>query len=186
MHQDIPKMRTYRLCRRKLRLGNIETSFILPSARLFCTNITIFALKITLVARILAIDYGRKRTGIAVTDPLQIIAGGLTTVETSRLLPFIKEYVGREDVETIVVGLPRTVKGEYSESFGYIAPFVERLRSQLPGVEVVYHDERFTTKMAMRSMITAGATRSQRNNKSGVVDMVSAAIILQSYMDSKK
>ena len=138
------------------------------------------------MARILAIDYGKKRTGIAVTDPLQIIAGGLTTVETSRLLSFIKEYVGREDVEAIVVGLPRTVRGEYSESFKYIAPFVERLRRELPDVEVVYHDERFTTKIAMQSMIEAGATRSQRNNKSGVVDMVSAAIILQSYIDSRK
>ncbi len=138
------------------------------------------------MARILAVDYGKKRTGIAVTDPLQIIAGGLTTVDTPRLLPFIKEYVGREEVQTIVVGLPRTVRGDYSESFRYIAPFVERLRAELPGVEVVYHDERFTTKMAMQSMIEAGATRSQRNNKSGVVDMVSAAIILQSYMDSRK
>ncbi|MDE6483277.1 MAG: Holliday junction resolvase RuvX, partial [Rikenellaceae bacterium] len=103
-----------------------------------------------------------------------------------RLLPVIKDYVGREEVQTIVVGLPRTVRGDYSESFRYIAPFVERLRAELPGVEVVYHDERFTTKMAMQSMIEAGATRSQRNNKSGVVDMVSAAIILQSYMDSRK
>ncbi len=137
------------------------------------------------MARILAVDYGRKRTGLAVTDPLQIIAGGLTTVDTSRLISFIKDYVAVNDVETIVVGLPRTVKGEYSDSFAGISLFVERLKGELPGVEVVYHDERFTTKMAMQSMIAAGATRRQRNNKSGVVDMVSAAIILQSFLDSR-
>ncbi|MDE7134573.1 MAG: Holliday junction resolvase RuvX, partial [Rikenellaceae bacterium] len=135
------------------------------------------------MARILAVDYGKKRTGLAVTDPLQIIASGLTTVETGKLMAFIKDYVARHEVEMIVVGLPRTVTGEYSDSFAYIAPFVERLKEQLPEVEVVYHDERFTTKMAMQSMIAAGAPRRQRNNKSGVVDMVSAAIILQSFID---
>lgn len=142
--------------------------------------------KYNFVARILAIDYGTKRTGIAVTDPLQIIASGLTCVETSTLLSFLRDYVQKESVEAIVVGLPKTVRGEFSESYSKIETFVEKLRKELPDMKVIFHDERFTTKMAMQSMISAGATKKQRNNKAGVIDMVSAAIILQSYLDSRQ
>ncbi len=138
------------------------------------------------MARILAIDYGKKRTGIAVTDPLQIIANGLTTVDTKDVLFYIKQYVTENEVETIVVGLPRQMNGEYSETFRYITAFVNRLKKELPSMEIVYFDERFTSKMAHQSIIAGGVKKSERRNNKGLVDMVSAAIILQSYMESRK
>ena len=138
------------------------------------------------MARILAIDYGKKRTGVAVTDPLQIIANGLITVDTKEILPYVKQYVAENEVETIVVGLPRQMNGEYSESFKYIAPFVERLKKALPETEIVYFDERFTSKMALQSMIAGGVKKSERRNNKGLVDRVSAAIILQSYLESRR
>ncbi len=134
------------------------------------------------MGRIIAIDYGKKRTGIAVTDPLKIIAGGLTTVETKDLMQFLKEYLANNDVETIVVGLPRQNNNEYSESFKYIKPFVDRLKKEVT-VPVVYHDERFTSVMAHRAILEGGVKKKDRRDKA-LVDKVSAAIILQSYMET--
>lgn len=136
------------------------------------------------MGRILSIDYGQKRTGIAVTDPMQIIANGLTTVSTAELFDFIVQYVGREPVERIVVGLPRQNSGEYSENMKRITPFVNRLRKQLPDIPVEYVDERFTSVLAHRTMLDAGLKKKERQNKA-LVDEISACIILQTYMESK-
>lgn len=134
------------------------------------------------MARILAIDYGKKRTGLAVTDPMQIIATPLVTVETKNLYEFIKEYMSQNEVEKVVVGMPLQMSGEPSESFKYIEPFVNRLKKSL-SCEIIYHDERFTSKIALQSMITAGSKKSERREK-GNIDKISASIILQSYMES--
>ena len=136
------------------------------------------------MGRILGIDYGKKRTGIAVTDPLQIIAGGLATVDTPALMQFLKEYTAQNEVDKIVIGLPLQMNGEYSESFRYIEPFVKRLKKEFPDKEIIYHDERFTSKIALQSMITGGVKKSDRRDKK-LVDKVSAALILQSYLDSR-
>ncbi len=135
------------------------------------------------MARILAIDYGKARTGLAVTDPMQLIANGLTTVETSRLEAFILDYVGKEPVERIVIGRPTQMNGEDSENMRRITPFVNRLRKLLPNVPVEYVDERFTSVLAHRAMIDGGLHKKARQNKA-LVDEISATIILQSYMDS--
>ena len=137
------------------------------------------------MARILAIDYGKKRTGLAVTDPLQLIANGLTTVETPRLEAFIMDYVKREEVERIVIGRPRQMDGEDSENMIRIEPFVNRLRKILPAIPVEYVDERFTSVLAHRAMIDGGLRKKARQNKA-LVDEISACIILQSYMESKR
>ncbi|MBQ7361118.1 MAG: Holliday junction resolvase RuvX [Bacteroidaceae bacterium] len=137
------------------------------------------------MGRILAIDYGKKRTGLAVTDELQIIAGGLTTVETTALLDFILNYVKREKVERIIVGLPKNMNNEYSENMIRIEPFVNRLRKLLPDVPVEYYDERFTSQLAHRVMLDAGLGKKARQNKA-LVDEISATIILQSYMESTR
>ena len=137
------------------------------------------------MGRILAIDYGKKRTGLAVTDELQIIAGGLTTVETTALLDFILNYVKREKVERIIVGLPKNMNNEYSENMIRIEPFVNRLRKLLPNVPVEYYDERFTSQLAHRVMLDAGLGKKARQNKA-LVDEISATIILQSYMESTR
>jgi len=136
------------------------------------------------MGRILAIDYGKKRTGIAVTDPLKIIANGLTTVATHELFDFLKGYMAKEEVETIVIGLPRKVTGEDSETMQYITPFVNRMKKAYPTLPIKMVDERFTTKIAFRAMIDGGVKKADRNNKNGTVDMVSATIILQTYMES--
>lgn len=135
------------------------------------------------MARILAIDYGKARTGLAVTDPMQLIANGLTTVETSRLEAFIMDYVCKEPVERIIVGKPTQMSGEDSENMRRITPFVNRLRKLLPDVPVEYVDERFTSVLAHRAMIDGGLHKKARQNKA-LVDEISATIILQSYMDS--
>lgn len=137
------------------------------------------------MGRILAIDYGKKRTGLAVTDPLKIIANGLTTVATHELFDFIKSYMTKEPVEMIVIGLPRKVTGEDSETMQYIKPFVNRLKKTYPQLPIEMVDERFTTKLAFRAMIDGGLKKTDRNNKNGTVDMVSATIILQTYMESR-
>ena len=137
------------------------------------------------MSRILAIDYGQKRTGLAVTDPLQIIANGLTTVPTAQLEAFVVDYVKREEVERIVVGLPRQNSGEYSENMRRITPFVNRLKKVLPGVPVEMVDERFTSVIAHRTMLEAGLKKKDRQNKA-LVDEISACIILQSYMESRR
>lgn len=137
------------------------------------------------MARILSIDYGKKRVGIAVTDPLQIIAGGLTTVSAPETMDFLRKYLAGHEVEAIVVGLPRQMNHEYSESFRYIEPFVARLKKEFPAVRVEYFDERFTSRIAMQAMIAGGVKKSDRRNKA-LVDKVSAAVILQSYLESRR
>ena len=137
------------------------------------------------MARILAVDYGKKRTGLAVTDVLQIIANGLTTVPTHTLMDFILDYVGREPVERIVVGLPKQMNNEPSENMIRIEPFVNRLRKVLPNIPVEYVDERFTSVLAHQAMLDGGLKKKDRQRKE-LVDEISATIILQSYMDSSK
>lgn len=137
------------------------------------------------MGRILAIDYGKKRTGLAVTDELQIIAGGLTTVDTVSLIDYITSYTAKENVERIIVGLPKKMNNEYSENMVRIEPFVNRLRKLLPAIPIEYYDERFTSQLAQRTIIEAGIKKKARQNKA-LVDEVSAVIILQSYLDSRQ
>lgn len=136
--------------------------------------------------RILSIDYGKRRTGIAVTDPLQIIAGGLTTVDTRKLLKFLKDYVGREPVETIVVGLPVQPNGEPSENQSRVRCFTGELKKALPEVEVVFYDERYTSVLAQQAMIASGIGKKRRREDKGLVDEISATIILQNFLEQKK
>ncbi len=133
------------------------------------------------MARILAIDYGEKRTGIAVTDPLQIIASGLTTVSTKDLLKYLKDYVSKEQVERIVVGQPRRLNNEPSEVEHKIQQFIITLHKELPEISVVRIDERFTSKIAFQSMLDAGVKKKDRRKKE-LLDKVSATVILQSYL----
>ena len=135
--------------------------------------------------RVLAIDYGQKRTGLAVTDPLQLIANGLTTVATKNLEAFVLDYVSREQVERIVVGQPRQMNGQDSENMRRITPFVNRMRNLLPDMPVELFDERFTSVMAHRAMLESGISRKARQNKA-LVDEISATIILQGWMEAKK
>ena len=136
------------------------------------------------MGRILAIDYGAKRTGLAVTDPLRIIAGALDTVPTAVLLDYVKRYVGAEGVDLIVVGMPRQMSGAPSASYSQIRPLVERLRKELPGMRVELFDERFTSVLAQRAIIEGGVPKGRRRHDKGLVDRVSATIILQGYMES--
>lgn len=135
------------------------------------------------MGRILAIDYGTRRTGIAVSDPLRIIAGALTTVETRQLEKFLADYFSKNDVDTIVLGKPVQMNGSPSETMRYIEPLAARLRRTYPDKDVVLYDERFTSMLAHRTMIESGMGRMARRDKA-VVDRISAAIILQSYMES--
>lgn len=134
--------------------------------------------------RILAIDYGRKRCGVAVTDTLQIAANPLPVVRTCDLMQFLRDYCSREPVERILVGEPRTMKGDYSESMRYIRPFLDRLRREMPGMPVEMVDERFTSTMAHRDMITAGFKKSDRERK-GLADEMAAAIILTTWLEAR-
>ena len=133
----------------------------------------------------MAIDYGKKRTGIAVTDPLQIIATGLTTVPTVQLMDFLKKYVRQEAVERIVVGHPKQMNNEDSENMKRIVPFVNLLKKQLPDIPVELFDERFTSVLAHQAMLAGGLKKKDRQNKA-LVDEISATIILQSYMEARK
>ncbi|MDR1882823.1 MAG: Holliday junction resolvase RuvX [Prevotella sp.] len=135
------------------------------------------------MGRFLALDYGTKRTGIAVSDALKIIANGLTTVPTHTLLDYLKTYLGREDVECIIVGLPKQMNNEYSGNMKHIQPFVRKLEFLYPGIPVEMYDERFTSVMAQKTIIDAGLKKKDRRNKA-LVDEISAVIILQSYMES--
>lgn len=137
------------------------------------------------MGRILAIDYGTKRTGIAVTDPLRIIANGLDTVPTHLLTEWLRKYLTAENVDIVVVGKPLQMDGSPSESMVHIEPFVRRLRAQFPDKEVVWHDERFTSRLAQRAIIDGGVRKMARRDKA-LVDKVSAAIILESYMESRE
>lgn len=133
----------------------------------------------------MAIDYGRKRVGIAVTDPMKIIASGLQTVSTHQIFDFLKDYFLRETVSEIVVGYPRNLNNQPSESVKYINPFVKKLEQTYPDKKIVLVDERFTSKMAFQSMIEAGLKKKQRQNKE-LVDKISAALILQGYLEFRK
>ncbi|TDQ25501.1 Holliday junction resolvase RuvX [Tenacibaculum caenipelagi] len=136
------------------------------------------------MGRILAIDFGKKRTGIAVTDELQIIASGLTTVNTSELLAFLKDYTQKENVELFLVGKPKQMDNSDSESEVLILPFLEKLEKAIPSIPIKRVDERFTSKMAFQTMIDSGLKKKQRQNKA-LVDEISATIILQSYLYNK-
>jgi putative pre-16S rRNA nuclease len=136
------------------------------------------------MGRILAIDYGKKRTGIAVTDELQIIASGLTTVFTKDLLQFLKNYIRTEKVELIVIGEPKQMDYSASESEALITPFIVKLKKQLPKIPIQRVDERFTSKIAFQTMIDSGLKKQQRKNKT-LIDEISATLILQSYLYSK-
>ena len=136
------------------------------------------------MARILAIDYGQKRVGLAVTDELQIIATGLDTVHVKDVFAYLKEYVAKENVECFVVGEPKQMDNRNSDSSKYIDPFVKRLKKEFPLKRVERYDERFTSKMAFQTMIDAGIKKKARQNKS-TIDKISAVLILQSYLDSK-
>lgn len=136
------------------------------------------------MGRIISLDYGVKRTGIAVTDSLQLIASGLKTVETSALLQFLKDYCKTETVDVIVVGLPKQMNNQLSESEALIKPFVKILKSSFPLICIEREDERFTSKMALQSMIDGGSTKKQRRNKA-TIDQISATLILQSYLNRK-
>ncbi len=135
------------------------------------------------MGRILAIDYGQKRVGLAVTDPLKIIANSLDTVAAHEVLAYIVNYVAREDVEKIVIGLPKQMNGTDSQSMQYIEPFVKKLKAALPSIELIYVDERFTSVLAHQTMLDGGLKKKDRQNK-GLVDRISATIILQTYMES--
>ena len=134
--------------------------------------------------RIIAIDYGRKRSGVAVTDVLQLIANGLATVPTHQLLQFIMDYAQKEPVERILVGLPKQMNNEPSENMKYIEPFVRSLRKKLLDIPVEYVDERFTSVLAHQAMREGGLKKKARQNKA-LVDEISATIILQSYLENK-
>jgi len=136
------------------------------------------------MARILAIDFGEKRTGIAITDELQIIASGLTTVNTKELIPFLKTYISKEEVELFLIGEPKQLDNEPSQSEVFIIPFLELLQKSFPSIPTKRVDERFTSKMALQTMIDSRLTKKQRRNKA-LVDEISATIILQSYLYSK-
>ncbi len=135
------------------------------------------------MARIISIDYGRKRVGIAVSDPLQIIAGGLGTVLSKDIFTYLTDYCKKEDVERIVVGYPKQMNNTESESMRYIRPFVKSLE-RVFSIPIEMYDERFTSKIAFQTMIAAGLKKKARRNKA-LVDEISATIILQSYMESK-
>lgn len=137
------------------------------------------------MGRVLAIDYGRKRTGLAVTDPMQIIAGPLTTVPTHELEKFLLDYVAKEKVERIVMGLPKRMSGEMSESWQWIEPFLNRLKKILPDMPVDMVDERFTSVLAQRAIIEAGIGKQRRREDKGLIDQTSAVIILQQWMENK-
>lgn len=137
------------------------------------------------MGRILAIDYGRKRCGIAVTDPLHISANGLDTQPTHKLLDFLKEYCNANDVEMIIIGRPLNMKGEFSESMKYIAPFIKLLNKTFPAIPVVPVDERFTSTIAHRDMITGGVKRAQRQSKP-LADKTAAVIILNDWLQSRE
>lgn len=136
------------------------------------------------MGRIMAIDFGTKRTGIAVTDPLQMIANGLTTVRTHELFDFLAKYLAEEAVEHMVVGAPKRMDNTASEVESHIAGFVRKVQKQFPEITISRMDERFTSKLAFQSMLDGGLKKKARQNKA-LVDQVSATLILQSYLEAK-
>jgi putative Holliday junction resolvase len=145
----------------------------------FATNF-----KTLLMPRILAIDYGAKRTGLAVTDPSQIIASALETVPTEKLLEFLKKYAQNEPIEAFVVGMPKNLNGTSTDGTAYVERFIIELKAAFSEIPVHLHDERFTSKMAVQTMIAGGMKKKDRQIK-GNIDKISAVIILQSFMESK-
>ena len=137
------------------------------------------------MARILSIDYGKKRTGLAVTDPLQLIAGGLATVSTSELFQFLTQYIAKEPVERIVIGEPRQPNGQPSENLERVQQFVNRWRKARPDIPIDFFDERFTAVLAHQAMLEGGLKKKARQDKA-LVDEISATIILEDYMRSRK
>ncbi len=135
--------------------------------------------------RILSIDYGQKRTGIAVTDEMQIIASGLTTIPTHTLVDFLKDYFIKEKVEAVLIGEPKQMNGQPSESASVINGFVTHFSNIFPDMKVIRVDERFTSKMAFQTMLDSGLSKKQRQNK-GLIDEISATIMLQDYLSSKR
>ncbi|AJA69810.1 Holliday junction resolvase RuvX [Myroides odoratimimus] len=133
------------------------------------------------MARLLSIDFGKKRTGIAVSDELQIIASGLTTVDTEQLLPFLKDYFSKEKVEKVIIGEPKRLNNEPSEVVPLLNSFIEKFKTSFPDMPVERIDERFTSKMAFQTMIDSGLKKKQRQNKA-LIDEIAATIILQDYM----
>jgi putative holliday junction resolvase len=133
--------------------------------------------------RLLSIDYGAKRTGIAVTDPLQIIASALDTIPTEKVIDFLKNYSQTEEIEAFVVGMPINLDGSDTDGTAYVKRFIEELKVSFPLIPIHLHDERFTSKMAVSAMIAGGMKKKDRQNK-GNIDKISATIILQSYMNS--
>src|SRR5512138_1436884 len=135
------------------------------------------------MGRILAIDYGRKRTGLAVTDELKLIANPLGTVKSADTITFLKTFLRDHEVECIVVGEPRDMKNRVSESETYIAPFIRKLKQEIPGIRVERYDERFTSRIASQAIRESGLKKKDRQEKA-LVDTVSAVLILQSYMET--
>ena len=137
------------------------------------------------MGRILAFDYGKKKTGIAVTDPLKIIANGLDTIPSAKIYEFLKDYLAREDVEAFVVGYATRDSGEDSESMKYIRPFVRSLKNKYPHIPVYMVDERYTSKMAFQTMIDAGLSKKKRRDK-WLIDKICATIILQTFLEENQ
>ena len=137
------------------------------------------------MGRVLAIDFGTKRTGIAVTDEMQIIASGLTTVNTKELVQFLRNYINKENVELFLIGEPKQMDNTASESEVHITKFLSKLEKEIPEIPIKRVDERFTSKMAFQTMIDSGLKKKQRKNKA-LIDEISATLILQSYLYSKK
>lgn len=137
------------------------------------------------MARILSIDYGKKRTGLAVTDPLQLIAGGLATVASKSLPEFLKKYMQQEKVERIIMGEPRQIDGSPSENYARVQEVLKKLRAAFPDIPIETYDERFTSVLAHQAMLTGGLKKKERQNKA-LVDEISATILLQSYMEAMR
>jgi len=136
-----------------------------------------------ILGRILALDIGRKRTGVAATDPLRIIANGITTIPTHTVIDFLTDYFQKEHVDIIVIGYPRQMNNQPSEAVTYIQPVINRVKKVFPNMTIELVDERFTSKLAFQTMIDGGVKKKDRQNKA-LVDTISATIILQSYMES--
>lgn len=151
---------------------------------ILCNFAEIIIISRFIMGRLMAIDYGRKRCGVAVTDVLRIVATALATVPSAQLIQFVKEYVSREPVDEIIVGLPKTLGGEASDSMRYITPAINRLKKELPDIPVKFHDERFTSTLAHRAMIDSGVKKMDRRDKDAI-DRMAAVIILNGYLESR-
>ncbi len=138
------------------------------------------------MGRIISIDYGKKRTGIAVSDPLQMIANGLTTISTKDIFNFLESYISTENVDCIIVGYPKQNNGTDSENMKRITPFVNRLKKIYKNLKIEYYDERYTSVLAQQTIRECGVKRKRRETDKGLVDKISATIILEDYMNSKK